>query len=138
MLAYLKSEAELAGVLGHELGHITAKHGVKQYSKSQVANILGTVFGIVVGDRNIANLGRLASTAIIRGYGREAELEADRVGAEYIAKVGYDPDALQDVIGVLKNQEEFDKKKKESCLKMFKTNNLSGLILFSSILMINF
>ena len=40
---------------------------------------------------------------------REAELEADRVGAEYIAKVGYDPDALQDVIGVLKNQEEFDK-----------------------------
>tara|TARA_B100001027_G_scaffold56374_1_gene37981 strand:- start:551 stop:2017 length:1467 start_codon:yes stop_codon:yes gene_type:complete len=109
MLAYLKSEAELAGVLGHELGHITAKHGVKQYSKSQVANILGTVFGIVVGDRNIANLGRLASTAIIRGYGREAELEADKVGAEYIAKVGYDPDALQDVIGVLKNQEEFDK-----------------------------
>ena len=69
MLAYLKSEAELAGVLGHELGHITAKHGVKQYSKSQVANILGTVFGIVVGDRNIANLGRLASTVIIRGYG---------------------------------------------------------------------
>ena len=109
MLAYLKTEAELAGVLGHELGHITAKHGVKQYSKSQVANIFGTIFGIVIGDRNLANLGRLASTAIIRGYGREAELEADRVGAEYIAKVGYDPDALQNVIGVLKNQEEFDK-----------------------------
>ena len=109
MLAYLKSEAELCGVLGHELGHITARHGVKQYSKNQVATIFGTVFSILVGNRNISTLSRLASAAIIRGYGREAELEADRVGAEYIAKVGYNPDALQSVIGVLKNQEEFDK-----------------------------
>jgi predicted Zn-dependent protease len=109
MLAYLRSEAELCGVLGHELGHITARHGVKQYSKNQVANIFGTVFSIFVGNNSLANLSRLASAAILRGYGREAELEADRVGAEYIAKIGYDPDALKNVIGVLKNQEEFDK-----------------------------
>ena len=43
MLAYLGSEAELCGVLGHELGHITARHGVKQYSKNQVSNIFTTV-----------------------------------------------------------------------------------------------
>lgn len=109
MLAYLGSEAELCGVLGHELGHITARHGVKQYSKSQVTNILTTVASILIGNRQLANLSQIASTAILRGFGREAELEADRVGAEYIAKVGYDPDALKNVIGVLKNQEEFDK-----------------------------
>lgn len=109
MLAYLGSEAELCGVLGHELGHITARHGVKQYSKNQVSGILTTVFGILVGNRQLANLSQIASTAILRGFGREAELEADRVGAEYIAKLGYDPYALQKVIGVLKNQEEFDK-----------------------------
>lgn len=109
MLAYLGSEAELAGVLGHELGHITARHGVKQYSKSQVSSIFSTVFAVLVGNRSLANLSQIANAAILRGFGREAELEADRVGAEYIAKVGYDPDALQTVIGVLKNQEEFDK-----------------------------
>jgi len=109
MLAYLGSEAELCGVLGHELGHITARHGVKQYSKNQVTNIFTTVVSILVGNRSLANLSQLATTAILRGFGREAELEADRVGAEYIAKIGYDPDALKNVIGVLKNQEEFDK-----------------------------
>ena len=109
MLAYLGSEAELSGVLGHELGHITARHGVKQYSKNQVTSILTTVFSIVVGNRQISNLSRLATQAILRGFGREAELEADKIGAEYIAKVGYNPEALQNVIGVLKNQEEFDK-----------------------------
>ena len=109
MLAYLGSEAELCGVLGHELGHITARHGVKQYSKNQVSNIFTTVFSIFIGNRSLANLSQLASAAILRGYGREAELEADKVGAEYIAKLGYNPDALKNVIGVLKNQEEFDK-----------------------------
>ncbi|NIN35008.1 MAG: M48 family metalloprotease, partial [Gammaproteobacteria bacterium] len=43
-----------------------------------------------------------------RGYGREHELEADRLGAEYLAKSGYDPDAILEVIGVLKNQELFE------------------------------
>ena len=109
MLAYLGSEAELCGVLGHELGHITARHGVKQYSKNQITNIFTTVFSIFIGNRSLANLSQLASAAILRGFGREAELEADRIGAEYIAKLGYDPDALKSVIGVLKNQEEFDK-----------------------------
>ena len=109
MMAYLGSEAELCGVLGHELGHITARHGVKQYSKNQITNIFTTVFSIFIGNRSLANLSQLASAAILRGFGREAELEADRIGAEYIAKLGYDPDALKSVIGVLKNQEEFDK-----------------------------
>ena len=109
MLAYLGSEAELCGVLGHELGHITARHGVKQYSKNQVSNIFTTIFSIFIGNRSLANLSQLASAAILRGFGREAELEADKIGADYIAKLGYDPDALKNVIGVLKNQEEFDK-----------------------------
>ena len=109
MMAYLGSEAELCGVLGHELGHITARHGVKQYSKNQVTNIFSTIFSILIGSRQLANLSQLATAAMLRGFGREAELEADRVGAEYLAKVGYDPYALIDVIGVLKNQEEFDK-----------------------------
>ena len=51
----------------------------------------------------------MAGTALLRGYGREHELEADRLGAEYLAKSGYDPREMINVIGILKSQEQFDK-----------------------------
>ena len=111
ILAYLNSEAEVAGVLGHEIGHVTARHGVQQQSMAQAAN-LGVLLGAVLvpGLRNESALGMMQqlSVAWIRGYGREDELEADRLGAEYLARAGYDPQAMIKVVGVLKNQELFD------------------------------
>ena len=94
-------------------GKVTANKSKAYASRSIIeenrALILKNYTAAFMGNRQLANLSQIASTAILRGFGREAELEADRVGAEYIAKVGYDPDALKNVIGVLKNQEEFDK-----------------------------
>lgn len=111
ILAYLNSEAEVAGVLGHEIGHVTARHGVQQQSMAQAAN-LGVMLGaiLVPGLRNESAVGMMQqmSVAWIRGYGREDELEADRLGAEYLARAGYDPQAMIKVVGVLKNQELFD------------------------------
>ena len=111
ILAYLNSEAEIAGVLGHEIGHVTARHGVQQQSMSQVAG-LGVLLGAVLvpGLRNESAMGMMQqmSVAWVRGYGREDELEADRLGAEYLARAGYDPQAMIKVVGVLKNQELFD------------------------------
>lgn len=109
IIAYMNSEAELAGVLGHEIGHVTARHGVRQNSASQLANILTTVIGTTAGVRGAGDLANMAGTALLRGYGREHELEADRLGAEYLAKSGYDPQEMINVIGILKSQEEFDK-----------------------------
>ena len=111
ILAYLNSEAEVAGVLGHEIGHVTARHGVKQQSMAQAANfgaLLGAI--LVPGLRNESAMGMMQnlSVAWIRGYGREDELEADRLGAEYLARAGYDPQAMIKVVTVLKNQELFD------------------------------
>ena len=111
ILAYLNSEAELAAVLGHEIGHVTARHSVRQMSAEQGANIGLTIASIFVpGLRNQAagNLTNLAAGALLSGYGREHELEADRLGAEYLARSGYSPQAMISVIGVLKNQETFD------------------------------
>lgn len=111
MLAYLNSEAELASVLGHEIGHVTARHGVQSYSKAMGTSIAVGIASILVpqlqsvGAQNIVNL---MGSAILAGYGRENELEADRLGSEYIAHAGYDPQAMINVIGVLKNQELFD------------------------------
>jgi predicted Zn-dependent protease len=109
LLAYLNSGAELAAVLGHEIGHVTARHSVRQHSTATVTGIFGSVLAAATGIQGTDTLASLASTAIVRGYGREYELEADRLGAEYIAKAGYDPQGMLEVVGVLKNQEAFDK-----------------------------
>ncbi len=108
ILAYLNSEAELAAVLGHEIGHVTARHGVRQQSAAQAANIGMTIASIFVPGINTMggnNLANLLGGALLSGYGREHELEADRLGAEYLARTDYDPQAIITVIGVLKNQE---------------------------------
>jgi predicted Zn-dependent protease len=111
ILAYLNSEAELAGVLGHEIGHVTARHSVQQLSAATAAGAGATLLGIFVpalrnqaGDTLINALGN----ALLSGYGREHELEADKLGATYLARAGYDPQAMIKVLTVLKNQEVFD------------------------------
>ena len=110
LLAYLNDEASLAAVLGHEIGHVTARHGVQQYSAAQMANIGATLGAIFVPGMNNAAAGQLVNvlgTALLRGYGREHELEADRLGAVYMARSGYDPERILDVLGVLKDQSQF-------------------------------
>lgn len=108
IMAFLNSEAELAAVLGHEIGHVTARHSVRQQAQSTLAGILATSAAIFSGSRAVADLTNIGGAALLRGYGREMELEADRLGAQYIGKSGYDPKAIIDVIGVLKNQEVFE------------------------------
>jgi len=110
LMAYLNSEAELAGVVRHEIGHVAARHGVRQQSASTVAG-----FGAALGSILVPGMDNQASASLLQtlaqawtaGYGREHELEADRLGAAYLAKTGYDPQAMVEVIGVLKNQELF-------------------------------
>lgn len=107
ILGYLNSEAELAAVLGHEIGHVTARHAVRQYTAAQLTS-LGTALGaIFIPGMNAAGnqLMRMFGTVLLRGYGREHELESDRLGAEYLARVNYDPQAMMGVIRALKNQE---------------------------------
>lgn len=108
ILAYLNSEAELAAVLGHEIGHVTARHSVRQYSAATAANVAAAIF---IQNRVGQDLFGVLGNALLSGYGREHEIESDRLGAEYLARTGYDPQAMLGVIGVLKDQEEFDKER---------------------------
>ncbi|MCK5902887.1 MAG: M48 family metalloprotease [Cocleimonas sp.] len=107
LMAYLNSEAELAGVLGHEIGHVTARHGVQQASAGMATSVL---VGLIAKQSGVKPdlLGQFGS-ALLRGYGRDHELQADRLGSEYLAHVGYDPKSMMDVISVLKAQEEYDR-----------------------------
>ena len=109
LITYLNSEAQLAAVLGHEIGHITARHAVRQQTASRTANAasIALIFATGVDMRETTSL---ISGALISGYGREMELEADSLGAEYLFNAGYDPNAMVEVIEVLKNHEDFTKR----------------------------
>lgn len=109
IMAYLNSEAEIAGVLGHEIGHVTARHSVRQQSGQFASNILNVLVTAATGDQTLGQLSNQLTTGIVRGYGRDHELEADRLGAEYLHMVGYNPESMLEVIGVLKNQEIYEK-----------------------------
>ena len=111
ILSYLNSEAELGAVLGHETGHVTARHSVQQISAATAANVgvqIASVFLPGLNTMGGSTLTNLLGNALLSGYGREHELEADRLGAEYLGRSGYDPQAMVKVIGVLKDQELFD------------------------------
>ncbi|NKB76686.1 MAG: M48 family metalloprotease [Gammaproteobacteria bacterium] len=108
IMAYMNNEEELAGVLGHEIGHVTARHGVRQHSAQTTAGLLGAIATIATGSKGVADLTGQLSSALVRGYGRGHELEADRLGAEYLAITGYDPQKMLGVVGILKDQEQFE------------------------------
>lgn len=107
LLAYLSSEAELAAVLGHEVGHVTARHSVQQQSQSQAWGILGQAVAIGTGVGAAADVTSALGSAFVRGYGRDMELQADGLGAQYLARAGYDPQAMIQVVEVLKNQDDY-------------------------------
>ena len=108
ILPYLSSEAELAAVLGHEVGHVTAHHASRQQTQGTLAGIAGIATAILTGQPALAQLTDVAGEAVVRGYGRDMELEADRLGAQYLARTGYDPQAMISVISTLKDQERFE------------------------------
>ncbi|MFT4924208.1 MAG: putative Zn-dependent protease [Phenylobacterium sp.] len=107
LLAYLGSEAELAAVLSHEIGHVTARHAVRQDAAHSGSGILSLLTYLTTGSAVLADMSNLWSTVAVKGYGREMELEADSYGAGYLYNSGYDPQAMIATLGVLKDQEKF-------------------------------
>ncbi|MCB9512675.1 MAG: M48 family metalloprotease [Deferribacteres bacterium] len=91
ILAHFNSEAELAGVMGHEIGHVVARHGAEQMSKAQLASI-GLGIGSLVSEKfnQWSGLAETGLGLIFLSYGRNQESESDRLGVEYSTKLGYD------------------------------------------------
>jgi predicted Zn-dependent protease len=108
IMAYLNSEAELTAVLGHEIGHVTARHMVRQQTGAMATGVGSTILGVLTQSADIANVANVAGSALVSGYGRDMELEADGLGAQYLVRLGYDPSAMIDVVRLLKNQESFE------------------------------
>ncbi len=107
----LTTEAQMAGVIGHEIGHVTAEHGAQRMA-SQIAFNVGLAVGAVLtessDDKDVKRTGRVLIPALMVGgnlvllkFGRDEELEADRLGVRYMSKVGYNPRGQREVMEVL-------------------------------------
>ncbi len=102
ILAQFNNEAELMGVLGHEMGHITARHTVETQTKQQIGQGLLTA-GMIASKEiyELAEVGMQAMQILFLSFSRDNEREADRLGVEYSSKIGYDAHKMADFFEVL-------------------------------------
>jgi len=111
IMSYMNKESHLAGVIGHEIGHVTGRHGAERAMQQQLAAVASVAVAVGTGSGDLLQASQMLGGALMSGYGRKQELESDRLGAEYIAKNHYTPDDMIDVIGILKDQELFAKER---------------------------
>lgn len=110
LLNYMNSEAQLAAVLAHEIAHITEDHASSQQRAQTGSNILAGVLTVLTRSSEVGRASAMWGTATVRGYGRDMELEADRVGARIMRASDYNPQAMIEMIALLKDHERFSKK----------------------------
>ena len=102
ILAYFNSEAELVAVMGHELGHVTARHGARQMTQQQFAQI-GLVAGVILVPKfqDFAGLAQAGLGLMFLKFGRDDETQADELGLRYLYRAGYDPREMPRVFAML-------------------------------------
>jgi predicted Zn-dependent protease len=107
LVGRLKTEGQLAGVLGHEIGHVVARHGAEHMAKQRLqqgltgAAVLATYDPNNPASRNSAAMAALIGNMLNMRYGREDELESDKLGVRFTAQAGYDPRSMIEVMHVL-------------------------------------
>ena len=94
LLALANNEAEVAGVLSHEIGHIVARHSAQRYSEGMLAQIGVIGLGILTGSQGLTNLAGYGAQAWLQSYSRDQEFQADQLGVRYLSRASYDPQAM--------------------------------------------
>ena len=91
IMAHFNNEAEFAGVLGHEIGHITARHSAKQYTNAMLGQV-GLISGSIISPEfaEMADVAQTGLQLLFLKFGRDAESQSDKLGVEYSTKIGYD------------------------------------------------
>lgn len=116
LLALAENEAEVAGVMAHEIGHVTARHSAQRYSRGVLAQggvTLGAVLAGVFGGGNLAKtvqqIGGTGAQAYLAGYSRDQEFQSDELGVRYLTRAGYDPTAMATFLEKLGEHSELAK-----------------------------
>ncbi len=107
ILAHMNSEAEVAGVLGHEIGHVTARHGAKAYTRAQLAQV-GLVAGSIVSEtfRQFSDIAAAGVGLLFLKFSRDQERQSDELGVEYATKINYDARRMSQFFGTLERLQE--------------------------------
>jgi predicted Zn-dependent protease len=107
ILPFLDNEAELAGVLGHEIGHVTARHSAQQYTRAVGGTVGLAVLSIFVpAAQSVGDIASQALGVLFLRYGRDDELEADRLGARYAVQGNWDPAGVPGMLSTLGRLDE--------------------------------
>jgi len=129
ILVKMENEAELAALLGHELGHVNARHTAQQMSKGTLTQLLLSVGSIAAATQGqawgdlAANLGGLGAGMLLASYSRENEREADALGMEYAVKAGYSSEGMVGLMDILNN---LNKGHSSSAAVLFSTHPMSS------------
>ena len=108
LLALMDNEDELAFVLGHEMGHVAARHGQKRQTRSTFGQLGAAIAAIVTGSDVVGQIANQVGQTIVLGYSRSQENEADKLGVQYIATAGYDPFAAPRLLSAMGAAESLD------------------------------
>lgn len=100
LVGLAENEAELAGVLGHEIGHVTARHSAERYGGSLLANVAGVASAVFLGQQAAQAVGAISNVAL-SSYSRSQELEADKLGVRYLRENGYDATGMASFLSTL-------------------------------------
>lgn len=106
LLRRLSSEAQLAGVLGHEVGHVVGRHGAEHLAKQQLGQLLVTAVGVAASDdqgggQRAAAIAQAVNQLVSLRYGRDDELESDRLGFRFMTEAGYNPEGIVELMQIL-------------------------------------
>lgn len=108
LMALMNDEAELASVMGHEVGHVAAQHARSRNRASTGSGLLAAILGAVTGSSQIAQLAGQAAQLVTLRFSRQQEYEADDLGVQYLTKAGYDPYASATLLASLAAQSALD------------------------------
>lgn len=125
MLGVIDDEAELAGVLGHEIGHVADRHGAKQIQAAMITQVLMVAAVILASDQVSPDFWRGVNTAtnlIFLGYSRGDEHEADLLGTKYLYRTGYD---MQGTVGVMEGLLELQERTPLAAEQYFQSHPLT-------------
>lgn len=117
LMALAENEAEVAGVMAHEIGHVTARHSAQRYSRGVLAQggvFAATIGAAILGGGDAAKLAQQAlgtgAQAYLAGYSREQEFQSDELGVRYLTRAGYDPRAMATFLEKLGEQNDLARK----------------------------
>lgn len=108
LLALANSEAELAGVIAHEIGHITGRHAASRMSQGVIAGLGAAILGAATGSQTVGQIATVGSDLYIKSYSREQEHQSDELGVRYLSRAGYDPKAMARFLSSLDAQTKLD------------------------------